>query len=186
MKFFSAFLLMLFCLSMTPSQVAAQSKMPAVPAIEVTSDDIAPPVSYDKPERVTIGAHINDILDVDMRNHSYRLDMYVWFRWRDPSLRPWETAEFMNAFDPSDHVRTPAYDEPQVMPDGSLHMVIRQQGKFSSKFPMHKFPFDRQMLVAAMEDSVSDVRDVVYIADRLEKGGFISLNPEISLPGLVL
>lgn len=185
MKFLYACLMFALCL-MSASDVSAQVKMPAVPAIEVTSDDIPPPVTYEKPERVTVGAHINDILEVDMRNHSYRLDMYVWFRWRDPSLRPWETAEFMNAFDPADHVRTPVYDEPQVMPDGSLHMVIRQQGKFSTKFPMHKFPFDRQMLMAAMEDSVDDVRGVVYIADRLEKGGAISLNPEIVLPGLLM
>jgi hypothetical protein len=176
----------LFCLGLTLSGAAAQVKMPAVPAIEVTADEIPPPVTYEKPERVTVGAHINDILDVDMRTHSYRLDMYVWFRWRDPSLRPWETAEFMNAFDPADHVRTPVYEAPQAMPDGSLHMVVRHQGKFSSKFPMQAFPFDRQMLVAAMEDSVSDARDIVYIADRLEKGGAISINPEISLPGLVI
>jgi hypothetical protein len=186
MRFLSVLWAAVLCLGLIPSDAIAQMKMPAVPAVEVTSDDIPPPVTYEKPERVTVGAHINDILEVDMRNHSYRLDMYVWFRWRDPSLRPWETAEFMNAFDPADHVRTPAYDVPQVMPDGSLHMVIRQQGKFSNKFPMHKFPFDRQLLVAAMEDSVDDVRGVVYITDRFEKGGPISANPEIVLPGLMM
>jgi len=164
----------------------AQNKMPAVPPVAVTSDDIPPPVKYEKPERVVVGAHINDILEVDMRSHSYRLDMYVWFRWKDPSLKPWETAEFMNAFDPADHVRTPVYDAPQKMPDGTLHMVIRQQGKFSSKFPLADYPFDRQFLVASMEDSVDDTRNVVYVADRSAKGGAISINPEISLPGFEL
>lgn len=168
------------------SALQAQNKMPAVPPIAVTSDDIPPPVKYEKPERVVVGAHINDILEVDMRSHSYRLDMYVWFRWKDPALKPWETAEFMNAFDPADHVRTAVYDEPQKMPDGTLHMVIRQQGKFSSKFPLQDYPFDRQFLVAAMEDSVDDTRGVVYVAERSAKGGAISMNPEINLPGFTL
>ena len=180
-----AFIILILC-AVFPAAGQAQTKMPAVPAIEVTSDDIPPPVIYEKPERIAVGAHINDIQEVDMRSHSYRLDMYVWFRWHDPSLRPWETAEFMNAFDPADHVRTPVYDAPQEMPDGSLHMVIRQQGKFSAKFPLQKYPFDRQFLAAEMEDSVYDARDVVYIADRKGKGGAISINPEIRLPGLTL
>lgn len=181
--FFAICAMIMFCV--LPAAVQAQS-MPAVPPVPVSSSDIPPPVTYAKPERVTVGAHINDILEVDMRSHSYRLDMYVWFRWSNPALRPWETAEFMNAFDPADHVRTPTYDEPQQMPDGSYLMVIRQQGKFSAKFPLHDFPFDRQMLGAAMEDSVHDVRDVVYVADRAAKGGAISVNPEISLPGFVM
>jgi len=177
-----ALILLLLC---APIAAQAQS-MPAVPPVAVTSSDIPPPFTYSKPERVTVGAHINDILEVDMRTHSYRLDMYVWFRWANPALKPWETAEFMNAFDPADHVRTPVYEEPQQMPDGSWLMVIRQQGKFSAKFPLHKFPFDRQLLSAAMEDSVHDVRDVVYVADRVAKGGAISVNPEIVLPGYTL
>lgn len=179
-----SFFLLLFMLC-APLAAQAQS-MPAVPPVAVTSSDIPPPVTYSKPERVTVGAHINDILEVDMRTHSYRLDMYVWFRWANPALKPWETAEFMNAFDPADHVRTPVYDEPQQMPDGSWLMVIRQQGKFSAKFPLHKFPFDRQYLSAAMEDSVHDVREVVYVADRTAKGGAMSVNNEISLPGFIM
>lgn len=184
MKLRYPFFLFLFLLY-APLVAQAQS-MPAVPPVAVISSDIPPPVTYSKPERVTVGAHINDILEVDMRTHSYRLDMYVWFRWANPSLKPWETAEFMNAFDPADHVRTPVYDAPQKMPDGSWLMVIRQQGKFSAKFPLHKFPFDRQLLSASMEDSVHDIRDVVYVADRIAKGGAISVNPEISLPGYTL
>lgn len=168
------------------SSLAAAQEMPAVPPVAVAADDIPPPVKYEKPERVTVGAHINDILEIDLRSHSYRLDLYVWFRWLDPSLKPWETAEFMNAYDPADHVRTPLFDKPQKMPDGSLLMVIRQQGKFSAKFPLQNYPFDRQILAAAMEDASDDVRNVVYIADRAARGGAITMNPEIALPGYVL
>ena len=159
--------------------VAAQAEMPAVPAGAVSAEMLP---SYARPERVTVGAHINDILALDLHNHSYRLDMYVWFRWKNPAFRPWESAEFMNAFDPADHVRTPLYDEAQSMPDGSLYMVIRQQGIFSSKLPLQAYPFDRQNLKVAMEDSVYDIADLVYVPDGFENAP-LTINDHISLPG---
>jgi len=164
------------------SAFAARAEMPAVPAGEVSAEALP---TYEKPERVTVGAHINDILAVDLHSHSYRLDMYVWFRWKNPAFRPWETAEFMNAFDPADHVRTPLYDTPEVMPDGSLYMVIRQQGIFSNKFPLQSYPFDTQNLVVAMEDSVYETDELVYVPDMLD-GHPLSINTQINLPGFMI
>lgn len=161
---------------------AARADMPAVPAGAVSAEMLP---SYPKPERVVVGAHINDILALDLHSHSYRLDMYVWFRWQNPAIRPWESAEFMNAFDPADHVRTPLYDEAQVMPDGSLYMVIRQQGIFSSKFPLQSYPFDTQNLTVAMEDSVHETSDLVYVPDSAENRP-MTINDHISLPGFTI
>lgn len=159
--------------------MTAQAEMPAVPAGQVSAETLP---SYARPERVTVGAHINDILALDLHSHSYRLDMYVWFRWKNPAFRPWETAEFMNAFDPADHVRTALYEDVQTMPDGSLYMVIRQQGIFSSKFPLQAYPFDRQNLTVAMEDSVYGTSDLIYVPDNFENAP-VTINDHISLPG---
>lgn len=178
-SFVAAFLFVLLCASVSS---AVHAEMPAVPAGAVSAETLP---SYPKPERVTVGAHINDILALDLHSHSYRLDLYVWFRWKNPAFRPWESAEFMNAFDPADHVRTPLYDEPQVMPDGSFYMVIRQQGTFSSKFPLQAYPFDKQNLTVAMEDSVYGMSDLIYVPDSFENRP-ITINDHISLPGFAM
>lgn len=178
-------LILIGVLLMVAAPAQATTKMPAVPAGAVASENLAviePKPVYAVPERVTVGAHINDILEVDLQSHSYRLDMYVWFRWKNPEFKPWETAEFMNAFDPADHVRTPLYDAPEEMPDGSLYMVIRQQGIFSTKFPLQAYPFDRQQLTVSMEDSVHDTSELVYVRDAFEETP-ISINKSIHLPG---
>jgi hypothetical protein len=133
------------------------------------------------PEKVTVGAHITDIQEIDLQTHSYRLDFYVWFRWRNPEMDPSKSFEFMNVFDPADHVRTPVYDKPQKMPDGSLYQIIREQGKFSAKFPLQKYPFDRQQLSVAMEDTVHAVDELVYVPDT--KTPPISVSARIYLPG---
>jgi len=178
-SFVAAFLFVLLCASVSS---AVHAEMPAVPAGAVSAETLP---SYPKPERVTVGAHINDILALDLHSHSYRLDLYVWFRWKNPAFRPWESAEFMNAFDPADHVRTPLYDVPQVMPDGSLYMVIRQQGIFSSKLPLQAYPFDKQTLKVAMEDSVYDTSDLVYVPDSFQTLA-LTINHHITLPGFTI
>ena len=45
-----------------------------------------------------------------------------------------------------DNVREALYEQPKKMPDGSLYSIIRYQGRFATKFPLEKYPFDTQFL----------------------------------------
>lgn len=130
-------------------------------------------------QKITVGMYINDLQAIDMRNHSYGVDFYLWFRWHDPEIDPVAGFELMNTFDPEAHVQTTLYDEPQAQPDGSLYQIIRHQGLFSSKFPVNKYPFDNQSLLVAIEDAEEGAESLQYVADR---DGLV-LNPEIKLPG---
>lgn len=134
------------------------------------------------PEKVSIGMYVADIQEIDLQTHSYRLDLYLWFRWKDPSLDPSKSAEFINMFDPSDHVRTSLFEEPQKMPDGSYYMIIRDQGKFSSKFSLKKYPFDRQSLNIMVEDNIHEDSSFTYAADT-SAALPVTLNTKIYLPG---
>lgn len=131
------------------------------------------------PEQVSVGVYVADIQEVDLKSHSYRLDLYLWFRWKDPAIDPSKSAEFINMFDPADHVRTSLYDEPQKMPDGTYYAIIRDQGKFSSKFSLQRYPFDRQSLPIIVEDNVHEASHLVYVPDDTP----VALNPHIALPG---
>lgn len=138
-----------------------------------------------EPQKVAVGVYVADIQEIDLKNHSYRLDLYVWFRWHDPALDPSKSAEFINMFDPADHVRTSLYDEPQKMPDGSYYMILRDQGKFSSKFSLQRYPFDKQTLPVIMEDNVHEAHDLIYVAD-ISADRPVTLNPQIHLPGFLI
>ncbi len=138
-----------------------------------------------EPDNVMVGAYVNDIQAINLQTDSYRLDLYVWFRWKDPAIDPSKTYEFMNAFNPAEHVRTPAYEAPQKMPDGSLYMVVRQQGEFSAKFPLQQYPFDKQELVMAMEDTVHSTNELVYVPDDKSITP-ITLNKHIRLSGFIV
>lgn len=131
------------------------------------------------PERIIIGAYINDIQELDFRTHSYVVDLYVWFRWMRSDLDPSKSMEFMNRYQPTDHQRDLAYDEPQTMPDGSRYAVLRNQGRFSTKLVLEQYPFDRQELTIILEDSTGGTATQHYVADKIP----IALNPSISIPG---
>lgn len=128
---------------------------------------------------ITVGMYINDIHAINLSTHSYGVDLYLWFRWRDPEIDPINTFEFMNPFDPEALVETVIYDEPVPQPDGSLYQVIRAQGLFTSKFPVNRYPFDRQNILIAIEDSQEGVPMQRYVADK--EG--LTLNSEVALPG---
>lgn len=132
-----------------------------------------------EPTKVTVGAYINDIQAIDLREHSYAVDIYIWFRWRDADLKPYESMEVVNPFELWGHVREDVYDEPITLPDGELYQVVRIQGKFSHKFFFYSYPFDRQNLTIKFEDAAHETNRLEYVQDAEP---FV-VNPEMKLPG---
>lgn len=132
------------------------------------------------PAQVIVGAYINDIQEIDFKANNYIVDLYVWFRWTAPNLRPSKTMEFMNRYASDDNLREDLYDEPQTMPDGSLYSIVRYQGRFATKFPLETYPFDTQILKVVMEDTISGVGTQIYVPDGERS---VMLDPVITLPG---
>lgn len=147
----------------------------ATPAPETPAAAGAPAA----PAKVTIGLYINDIQDLDFKTNSYIVDLYLWFRWTGKDLDPIKSAEFMNVFDPQSQQKTVLFDAPKVMPDGSLYNIVRYHGRFSKKFRLEKYPFDRQSLDFVIENSVSASSAQQFVPD----GRAITINPQLSLPG---
>lgn len=113
------------------------------------------------PDKVIVGAYVNDAQSLNLREHSYSMDIYVWFRWRDPSFSPTDTVEIVNPNELWGHVRNFQYEEPLQLPSGELYQVLRVQGRFSHKFFFNNFPYDRQKLVVEFEDTVNEINRLV-------------------------
>jgi hypothetical protein len=160
------------------SAPAATSPAPA----EVMEAITAAPAP-ESPAQIVVGTYINDIQQLDFKTNNYTVDLYVWFRWTAPDLRPSKTMEFMNRYASDDNLREDLYDEPQIMPDGSLYSIVRYQGRFSAKFPLESYPFDTQILRVVMEDTISGVGTQVYVADGERS---VMLDPVITLPGFTV
>ncbi|MCB0418405.1 MAG: hypothetical protein H6617_04900 [Bdellovibrionaceae bacterium] len=133
-------------------------------------------------QEVRVGAYINDIQNLDLSSHSYSVDLYVWFRWREKDSNPPASVEFNNPYELWGHVRTAEYETPFLMPNGDYYQVIRDQGRFSKKLILDNYPFDKQILEVAFEDSELGSDERIFVADENP----ITINPELKLPGFVI
>jgi hypothetical protein len=165
--------------SPTPAPTPAPSQT-AFPEALATPPAGAPASSA--PNEVVIGAYINDIQNISLSQHAYLIDLYVWFRWTDPDYDPSKSVEFMNLSGAWDHQDSWAFETPERQPDGSLYNVLHHQSMFSNKFPLGAYPFDRQMLVVQIEDTLNASDAMVFKLDTTP----VEKNPEIKLPGYEL
>lgn len=133
------------------------------------------------PSEVFVGGYINDVKEVDLATNSFSVDLYFWLRWTDPDIDPSLSIQAMNPRDAWLAI-TRLYDEPEKLSDGSYYNVIRYLGSFSTKFAMHDYPFDRQVLKIILEDADLTTKDLVYVADPLSP---TTIKPEMDLPGWI-
>lgn len=132
-----------------------------------------------KPSPVVVGAYINDIQNLDLKSHSYGVDIYLWFRWRDKVLDPPASMEFVNPFDLWGHTKTLEFPRALDLPTGEHYQIVRNLGRFSTKLALYEYPFDEQQLLVEIEDSRMGSQELEYVADE----NAISINPELRLPG---
>lgn len=131
-------------------------------------------------EEVVVGAYVNDIQALDLRTHSYAVDVYVWFRWKNPEIDPSQTIELVNGYELWGHTRTYDYpDAPRVLASGERYQVLRQQGRFSKKLLLTSYPFDSQTLIVELEEPALESDAVAFVPDAQP----ISLNPQLIIPG---
>lgn len=135
--------------------------------------------SAETPNEVIIGAFINDVQEVDLENHHYLIDFYLWFRWTNPDFDPVSTLEVMNSTESWSLMATPSYEEPVVSDDGTLYNVVHYQGKFNNNLPLQNYPFDHQTLTVEFEDNASNSSSLVFVTDS---PGIVP-NENMALPG---
>lgn len=142
----------------------------------------APGARAAEPARVVVGAYIHDIQSIDLKLHSYEVDLYLWFRWTDRAIDPAASLEFANPSELWGHVVSKNYEKPEELPGGGLYQVVRVHGRFSRKLPLYGYPFDRQTLLVAFEDALLSSDELVYVPDHPA----VSMNPDLVLPGFRL
>lgn len=134
-------------------------------------------------DKVKVGSYINDIQNLDLHSHSYTVDLYIWFKWQNPAIDPSSSFEFMNAFETWGHTVTKANEKPVKLSDGTLYQSVRVQGRFSHKFLLINYPFDKEKLIVKIEDTEAEKNRILFVADDFNP---ITLNPEIKFPGFTL
>lgn len=128
---------------------------------------------------VQLGVYVGNIQTIDLATNSYSADFYVWLRWKNPLLTPWQSLEIMNSYESWALSVTPAYEEPQLQSDGTYVWSARYQGNFNTPLSVANYPFEEQNLHLIIEDNVESREQLVFVPDP----DGVRMDPTITLPG---
>lgn len=124
------------------------------------------------PEKVQVGAYVMRLNNVSQKNGTFDVDMWLWFRWTDPNIRPYESFEISNG-------RIENKSDATVSRDGNFNYTsVRVQATVFHDYDVKDFPMDNHNLIISLEDKDSDASHIVYVADE-----HTAMDPELRVPG---
>src|SRR4051812_9219278 len=109
---------------------------------------------------VVVGAYVNQIHEFSLRDDSFTVDFYLWFRWKDPELKPYES---FSVVDGRIESRTDAVV--RELPDGERHAYTRVVAKITRFFDVSDYPLDNHQLAIIVEEEDLESHKLRYVAD---------------------
>jgi hypothetical protein len=133
------------------SEETARSKLPDPPDQRREGNEPLP---------VHIGMHVLRLAGLDITNNQFTLDFWLWFRWQDDSLKPYESFELTNGKIESSHVE-------RVDKVGDVHYAcVRVLATLNCFWDVSRFPLSSQELTVEIEDDDLEADQLVYLPDR--------------------
>jgi hypothetical protein len=131
------------------------------------------------PQTVLTGVYLMNLYDLNLDEHSFYADFYIWFKWRgdtDPT-----EIEFVNAVEKWGMTMTPFEDSTITLSDGWSYQGFRVEGRFFHPFLLDRFPLDRHELKIHLENPDHPVESLVYVPDTTSPAMYY--RPELLLAG---
>ncbi|MEK6281253.1 MAG: hypothetical protein AABN95_12950 [Acidobacteriota bacterium] len=122
---------------------------------------------------VRAGIYVDRIIDLSVKEASWTVDFYLWFRWNGTAVDPGEKLQIVDGSVESKE-KVDEYtsgDERYV-----LYRVIARITKF---FDVSRFPRDDHILTINIESTASERGELVFVADKESSG----LSSRVQLPG---
>ncbi len=137
---------------------------------------LRPPNLNGQPLEVAVGMHIFNIASIDEVAQQFQIEGFLIAHWTDPRLayQPKDPGDIMRFLKPGEfwmprlemvNAAAPrdSYDTAiRVSPDGSVNYIERFKAVLSSKFQLHRFPFDSQKLAVIIHPFVSNARTLRF------------------------
>lgn len=130
------------------------------------------------PSIVDVGVYLNDVRDIDLRLGRFHADLWVWFRWTDEKMKPYESFEVIRG---QKQVLAGPFHEKFARENAAevFYSAIRIAVDVSQQFDVRKFPLDNHLLVLSFEDSDHEAHELQYQADTENT----RVDPEIQISG---
>ena len=138
------------------AELEAAADPDAAAEAEAEADPNAPPAPASE---VTVGMYINRLRDVNLREGTYVVDFWMWFRWQNDDLHPAQTFELVNG-------EIENRIDSDVIDDLGFHYTsVRLVARIYHVFDVDHFPYDNHTLHIDIEDVESESVTQFYTPD---------------------
>jgi hypothetical protein len=114
-----------------------------------------------KPDTVRIGIYITSIHDIDFKQKEYSVNFWIWLKYKNKDFDFYNNLEI-----PQAKTVTKSFVTIDSS-DGRINMQMKLQCVMKDSWRIANFPFDRQSLRIAFENSQYDSRYMVFVADTV-------------------
>jgi hypothetical protein len=114
-----------------------------------------------KPDTVSIGIYITSIHDIDFKQKEYSVNFWIWLKYKNKDFDFYNNLEIPQAKNVTKSFVTTDSS------DGMINMQMKLQCVMKDSWRINNFPFDRQSLRIAFENSQYDSRSMVFVADTI-------------------
>ena len=120
--------------------------------------------TFAAPQKVYTGLYLMNLYDLNMDEHSFYADFYIWFKWKG-EINPCDI-EFVNSIERWDMDFARSGDgSDSLLADGSQYRIFRVEGRFFHSYELRRFPLDKHILDIQIEHPEYDVNELVYLPD---------------------
>src|SRR6186713_2047366 len=114
-----------------------------------------------KPDTVKIGIYITSIHDIDFKQKEYSVNFWIWLKYKNKDFDFYNNLEIPQAKNVTRSFVT--IDSS----NGMINMQMKLQCVMKDSWRISNFPFDRQSLRIAFENSQYDSRSMIFVADTV-------------------
>jgi hypothetical protein len=132
------------------------------------------------PLEVRTGVYLLNLYDLNMDDHSFYADFYVWHKWKGADFDP-TAIELVNAVEKWGLTQT-AYDNEQIdtLQDGTCYKIVRIESRFFHSFRLEDFPMDEHVLDVQIENPEYGSDQLVFVPDT---GAFVGIRSNLVIDG---
>ncbi len=116
------------------------------------------------PDTVNVGIYITSVHDLDFRQKQFSINLWLWLKYRNTDF------DFMKNLEvPMAKSVEKSYATIDTLEDGRIYMLMKLQCIMKGTWKIDNFPFDRQKLRFAIENSMYDSKALVFSSDTAGK-----------------
>lgn len=126
-----------------------------------------------KKDTLKVGMYITSIHDFNLGENSFKSDYWVWFNYKNDSLKPLESMEIVNAKENN-------YASPSIEKKNNIMWSMHKcKSEIKKQWNIENFPFDKQYLKIVIEEATHDYNKIVYIPDTKNS----KVDPKVKIEG---